>query len=136
MAKRVNRVHVPGYLFFEARLEPNEVLIIPVTRSVSQQGDTAMSFMATAGTKISYTIEHHEVLNSFVSPYQFISSAGDLTTPNNPNGAFANPSSIARVWNADYVVGADDIYELHRHVTAIRITAPAAGGFVVVYGDY
>jgi hypothetical protein len=137
MARRILRTNQnPGFVSSEYNLAPNEVLVVPVRRSVSKNGDSTIAIMAKAGTKVSYTIEHqdqlamamHAVDPKVLRPY-LSSEAGDYP-------AVANPDGWARVWKTDQDFATDDIYEHKAHATALRIIAPAGGTWVLLLGDY
>lgn len=137
MANRIQRPVVPAMFFFEAQLAANEVIVIPVYRAVSGRSDSSIAVMAAAGTKFSFTIEHPSAVAAQMQAYPHQGKLrAYLSSVQGDYPAVANPDGFARVWNADATITADSIYTHAEHATALRITAPAGGGFVVLYGDY
>jgi hypothetical protein len=139
MATRVKRPTIGGLVFFEALLGANEVLVLPVNRSVSRSGDSTLSVAATAGTLISYSIEHPDVVATAMRPGGGSPSAPTQAYISSITGdypATSSPAAFARLWQSDTTVQANTHVEMQTQMTAIRITAPAGGGFVIVYGDY
>lgn len=131
MAQRINRPQIAGFLFFEAVLAANEVLVLPLQRSASRNGDNRISIQAAAGTKIAGTLAHPDELHAVIPSTQKYASTATGEYP-----ALAN-CAAQHQWSADLTIAvAFDIVDYDRVVTALRITAPVGGGRVTIYGDY
>lgn len=139
MSFLTQRRHVPaGYTFFEfVDMAADEVVVIPVFRSPSKNGDTTLAISGTTGFRVSYTIEPLDEVVEAMRQQPFISSANATDAKGRSFPAVASPASFARVWAADVTLGANVIHEIKAHATALRLTAPATpGAFVIVFGDY
>lgn len=131
MAQQNRHNQVAGFLHFECTLGPNEVIVIPVNRSASRNGDSRVSLQAKSGTKIAATVMHPtDVIRNIPQGQAYASTiAGEYpATPDAP-AAFR--------WSVDESVAADwDILNFDKVATALRITAPATGTHFILYGDY
>lgn len=140
MAQQIRRNVLPGFTFFEAgTISPSEVLIVPLYRTQSKNGDSTVAIMATTGFLVSYTLEPVDVVLKALQGQPFLSSLDSKDANNKSWTGIASPDSFARVWQTNQTIAANSILELKGHMTALRLTAPAGGTndkFVVVYGDY
>ena len=133
MARRIKHRALPGFVFSEFLMQPNEVLVFALRRSVSKNGDSALAFASPTGFSFALAIEHPDVVRTFIAPGGVAQEYISTVTGDYP--ARSDTAAISTYWTPA-LVSTGSILHTHDHGTALKITASPAGGRVIVYGDY
>lgn len=132
MATRIHHAaNDVGFTTFEAVLAPNEVVILPVRRATSKNGDSTLAVAAPAGFSVTGTIEHRDVIQNALRNQAYLASvAGDYPATPAPDLV------ISPYFYPPVLYPTAEVIEFKQTMTALKITASPAGGRIIVYGDY